>query len=209
MDSKRDKALAHMRRQYSKTATAAREYGWEISHELKHGHENGDDRLDVRVRRGQETIRIWWQYGQLLEAPTYEFAGDITKLRNHSAMLKQMAEKPDPVKAKRRLERVSRRTGDRYDLVEVIRDLPWDPEELDDKTLLELCYGKTLTWRNSITGGLEIDGVKADLENPKSGPNWNAINYKVRRSSAGRRIISFVGHGGYRAVGVDALLRVG
>lgn len=209
MDSKREKALAHMRRQYSKTATAAREYGWEISHELKHGHESSDDRLDVTVRRGQETIRIWWQHGQLLEAPTYEFAGDITKLRNHSAMLKQMAEKPDPVKAKRRLERVSRRTGDRYDLVEVIRDLPWDPEELDDKTLLKLCYGKTLTWRNSITGGLEIDGVKADLENPKSGPNWNAINYKVRRSSAGRRIISFVGHGGYRAVGVDALLRVG
>jgi hypothetical protein len=72
-----------------------------------------------------------------------------------------------------------------------------------------MCYGKTLTWRNSITGGVEIDVVKADLENPRSGPNWNKINYKVSHSSAGRRVIQFVGHSGYRAVGVDALLRVG
>lgn len=213
-DEKREKALQHMRRQYSKTATAAREHGWEISYglaeaQLAPGVGPVYDRLDVTVKRGQETIKIWWMDGRLLEAPTYMFAGDLTKLRNHSAMLKQMAEKPDPVKAKRRLERVSRRSGEKFDLVEVIRDLPWDPDELDDKTLLKLCYGKTLTWRNSITGGVEIDGVKADLENPKSGPNWNAINYKIKRSSAGRRVIQFVGHGGYRAVGVDALLRVG
>lgn len=209
MTDKREKALAHMRRQYSKTATVAREHGWEISHELKHGYENADDRLDVTVKRGQESIHIWWQAGQLRVAPSYGFAGAVTKLRNHSAMLQQMALKPDPVKAKKRMERASRQTGEKFDLVEVIRDLPWEPDELDDKTLLRLCYGKTLTWRNSITGGVEIDGVKADLENPRSGPNWNAINYKVRRSSAGRRIIQFVGHSGYRAVGVDALLRVG
>jgi hypothetical protein len=213
-DEKREKALQHMRRQYSKTATAAREHGWEISHELAEtqlapGVGPTYDRLDVTVKRGQENITIWWQDGKLLEAPNYLFAGDLTKLRNHSAMLKQMASKPDPLKAKKRLERASRRSGQEYDLVEVIRDLPFEPDELDDGTLLRLCYGKTLTWRNSITGGVEIDGVKADLENPKSGPNWNKINYKVTRSSAGRRVIQFVGHSGYRAVGVDALLRVG
>lgn len=209
MTDRREKALQHMRRQYSKTATAARQHGWEISHQLKHGHEASDDRLDVTVKRGQETIRIWWQAGQLLVAPTYEFAGAITKLRNHSAMMQQMALKPDPIKAKKRMERAMARTGEKFDLVEVIRDLPWEPDELEDKELLRLCYGKTLTWRNSITGGVEIDVVKADLENPKSGPNWNKINYKVRRSSTGRRIVQFVGHSGYRAVGVDALLRVG
>lgn len=206
-DEKREKALAHMRRQYSKTATMAEEHGWEIAHMLVDIPEQL--RLDVIVKRGQERIKIWWEDGQLKESPDYEFAGDTTKLRNHSAMLKQMASKPDPVKAKRRLERVSRRSGEKFDLVEVIRDLPFEPDELDDRTLLSLCYGKTLTWRNSITGGVEIDGVKADLENPKSGPNWNKINYKITRSSAGRRVIQFVGHSGYRAVGVDALLRVG
>lgn len=206
-DEKREKALAHMRRQYSKTAAVAEEHNWEITHMLVNIPEQL--RLDVIVRRGQERIKIWWEDGQLKESPDYEFAGDITKLRNHSAMLKQMASKPDPLKAKKRLERASRRSGQEYDLVEVIRDLPFEPDELDDGTLLRLCYGKTLTWRNSITGGVEVDGVKADLENPKSGPNWNKINYKVTRSSAGRRVIQFVGHSGYRAVGVDALLRVG
>lgn len=208
-EGRKAKALAHMRRQYSKTATLAAEHGWEVGYDLVLVTGSGEDRLDLVIKRGQETIKIWWQAGQLREAPTYNFAGAITKLRNHSAVMQQMALRPDPIKAKRRLERVTRQSGEKFDLVEVIRDLPWDPDELDDRTLLKLCYGKTLTWRNSITGGVEIDGVKADLENPRSGPNWNAINYKVKRSSAGRRIISFVGHGGYRAVGVDALLRVG
>lgn len=206
---KRDRALAHMRRQYVKTKMVADQHGWDVSYDLTLVTGEGDDRLDLIIKRGQEVIKIWWQRGQLLEAPTYAFAGAITKLRNHSAVMQQMELKPDPLKAKKRMERAMARTGERFDLVEVIRDLPWNPDELDDKTLLRLCYGKTLTWRNSITGGVEIDGVRADLENPKSGPNWNAVNYKVKRSSAGRRIISFVGHGGYRAVGVDALLRVG
>lgn len=207
-DVKREKALAHMRRQYSKTATAARAYGWEISHDLKHGHENGDDRLDVTVTRNGEKIHIWWQRGQLLVAPLYVFAGATTKLRNHSAMLQQMGLKPDPISAKKRMERAMAATGEKFDLVEVIKDLPWDPEELEDKELLRLCYGKTLVWRNSITGGVETDWIKADSENPRSGPNWNKVNYKVSRSSAGRRIIKFVGHNGYRAVAFDALLRV-
>lgn len=206
---KKERALAHMRRQYVKTKTLAEQHGWEVSFDLTLVTGAGEDRLDLVIKRGQETIKIWWQAGQLREAPTYEFAGAVTKLRNHSAVLQQMALKPDPIKAKKRMERAMAKTGERFDLVEVIRDLPWEPDELDDKDLLRLCYGKTLTWRNSITGGVEIDVVKADLENPKSGPNWNAINYKVRRSSAGRRIVQFVGHSGYRAVGVDALLRVG
>lgn len=207
--SRNDKALAHMRRQYSKTATQAQFYGWEVEYELKMNHEGStEDRLELTIKRGQEIITIWWQGGQLREAPEYKFAGMITKLRNHSAVLQQMELKPDATKAKRRLERAMARTGLELDMVEVIKDLPWDPDELDDRELLKLCYGKTLTWRNSISGNLEIDWIKADSANPKAGPNWNARNYKISRSSAGRRVIQFVGHNSYRAVGVDALLRV-
>lgn len=202
-DDKREKALQHMRRQYSKTATVAEEHGWAIEYNLDHGE--FEDRLDVLASRGSEVIKIWWQGGKLLVSPDYKFAGTTTKLRNHSAMLQQMASKPDPKATQRRL----RRSGGQRDIAELIKGLPWDPDTMDDREILRECYGRALTWKNSITGQAEIDHVVLGKFGPQSGPNWNATNYKIKRSSTGRRILQFVGTTGYRAVGVDALLRVG
>lgn len=201
-----EKALDHMRRRYSKTATVATEHGWELSHELKDDVE-GATRLDIWATRGQEKIWIWWSDGKLVVAPDYSFAGVDTKLRNHSAMLQQMASRPEPRAVKRRQSLAQRRGGDALELIEIIRDLPWDPDDLEDRDLLRLCYGKTLIWENKITGRPESDRIKLG-DTAQSGPNWNKINYKISYSSAGRRIIGFVGMFGYRSVGVDALLRV-
>lgn len=199
----REKAMQHMRRQYSKTAEVAAEHGWAISYELDSGE--FEDRLDLKVERGSEIIKIWWQAGGLKVSPDYEFAGTTTKLRNHSAMLQQMASKPDPKATQRRL----RKSKGSRDITELIKGLPWDPEVMDDKEILRECYGRALTWKNGITGQPEIDHVVLGRFGPESGPNWNAMNYKISRSSAGRRILKFVGTSGYRAVGLDALLRVG
>lgn len=199
----REKALQHMRRQYSKTAEVAAEHGWVIEYNLDNG--TNEDRLDVMACRGSEVIKIWWQAGRLIVSPDYSFAGTTTKLRNHSAMLQQMASKPDPKATQRRL----RKSKGQRDIAELIKGLPWDPEVMDDKEILRECYGRALTWKNSITGEPEIDHVVLGRHGPQSGPNWNAANYKIARSSAGRRILKFVGTSGYRAVGLDALLRVG
>lgn len=201
-DEKREKALQHMRRQYAKTAAVAEEHGWAIDFVLDKGEY--EDRLDVMVGRGSEAIKIWWQAGALKVSPDYTFAGQTTKLRNHSAMLAQMASKPDPKATQRRL----RKAGGQRDIAELIKGLPWDPDVMDDKEILRECYGRTLTWKNSITGQPEVDHVVLGKFGPQSGPNWNAANYKISCSTAGRRILRFVGQSGYRAVGLDALLRV-
>lgn len=199
-----EQMLAKMRREYSKTASVAEEHGWKIDH-LADSSES--PYLLIRVNRGGEQISIWWRDAKLTEAPVYSYAGVETKLRNHSAMLQQMACRPDPVRIKRKAKKAASRTSG-VDLLDIIKALPWDPDELDDRELKRACYGRTLVWLNSISGMPEQDMVRADPDNPASGPNWNANVYRVTRSRSGRRAISFVGMFGYRSVGTDALLQV-
>lgn len=205
----RDKMLDKYRRTYAKTAAPAAEFGWEIGHELN--DQTDFIRLEIILTRGGETIKIWWEEGRLLEAPVYSFGGVETKLRNHSAVLQQLAKIPNVNRSARRAQRQS----GTVQAIEIIKALPWDPDELEDRDLKRLCYGKTLVWLNSLTGLPEQDRIwygrwegQRFIDDLKSGPNWNASNYKIKYSSTGRRIIMFVGVSGYRAVGVDALLQV-
>lgn len=200
-----DRALAKLRRDYAKTAEFATEHGWEISHEID------KERLflSISVVRGGESIKIWWVEAKLTEAPVYTYGGIETKLRNHSAVLGQMASRPNVNRVKRRARAASRLGGEPLELIEIVKALPWDPDQMDDIELKRACYGRTLVWLNSITGLPERDAIWYPTKTgPKSGPNWNAANYKITRSKAGRRIITFVGMTGYRSVGVDALLQV-
>lgn len=202
----------HMQRQANRLRTPGDQHGWSSSDSLE------DNVLRLKLTRGDEIIEIEWDNGKLLVAPIYTFAGRTTRLRNVSDCIDRIGKAPDFRRAARRARREQRlqpssspvqalaaATG--YDAPEnglpagFTRSLPWDPDELDDKTLLKLCYCKTLLWRNGITGEVMEDTVLR-------GVNFDKVKYKVRHSSNGRRIIMFVGFEGFRAVGVDALLQV-
>jgi hypothetical protein len=198
----------HMRRQSMRVIAQAEDNGWKWQATIKPEpnvlYDNGPYRVDMEVERNGEKITVWWEEGRLLEAPLYSFAGVPTKLRNVSAMLWQMTQKPDPKATQRRMKKAVRVLdgAGASRLVEMIRDLPFDPEELDDRQLLRACYGKKLMWENSISGLVEQDVVQIGI-------NFNAKVYHVTHSISGRRSINFHGQYGFRAVGVDALLRVG
>lgn len=193
-----DRMLSLMRRNYSRAADAASEHGWEIEHQIDKGAE---PYLEIIVTRGTERIRIWYRNAKLTEAPVYTFAGIDTKLRNLSAMLQQMAEKPDPNAVRRRAQRATQRGASAMQLVEIIRDLPWDPEEMEDRELLKALYGRTIIWENRISGKPEDDNIR-------TGVNYDKSKYHISYSASGRRIINFHGAFGFRSVGVGALLRV-
>lgn len=201
----RERALAKLRRDYSKTAEIAAEHGWIIEHQI----DMETLWLRIWVTRGGEKIDIWWTEAKLTVAPVYTYGGIETKLRNYSAVLGQMASRPNVNRVKRRARAASRLGGSSTALIEIVKALPWDPDTMSDRELKAACYGRTLVWMNSITGLPERDAIWYPTKTgPQSGPNWNAANYKVSRSSSGRRIITFVGMTGYRSVGVDALLQV-
>lgn len=208
--------LEHARKQAEKLHVAGSSNGWKFSEMMQ------DDVLRARLERGDEIIEIEWIAGKVLTAPTYVFAGRATNLRNLSDCIRRSSMAPDFRRAANRARRearlqrparpVQRMAGPGSDSSlatslpssetgEFTRALPWDPEELDDRTLLKQCYCKTLLWRNSITGEVQEDTVLR-------GVNFNAQLYKVKYSSTGRRIIMFVGFEGFRAVGVEALLQV-
>jgi hypothetical protein len=208
----RDQMLEKYRRTYVRTADQAERFGWTIEHKLTESE--NFVRLDLKAIRGGESIAIWWEEGRLLEAPVYTFGGVETRLRNHSAMIQQMEKTPN---VNRSARRAKARAGTTVQSLEVVKALPWDPDEMDDRELLRACYGKTLIWMNSFTGLPEQDQVwygywdynkKMFVEDPQRGPNWNKINYHIKTSSTGRRAILFVGRQSYRAAGVDALLQV-
>lgn len=210
-----ERQIAHMRKESMRIMEAGQQYGWKVevtkSEPLKEAtpnHEVGYVRVDVTAERNGEHIHIWWGDARLTVAPSYTFGGVETKLRNNAAVLKQMADKPDPSQARRRQRLATRRGGESMELIEIIRDLPWEPDELTDPELLKAVYGKTLVWQNGVSGKAESDVVKLG-ETYQSGPNWNKINFHVTTGTGGRRIINFVGQFGYRSVAADALLRVG
>jgi len=190
-----------MRRAYGRFAAQAAEWGWEIAH-LK-GEEEGLTRISVRVARGDESIYIWWLDGKLTVAPVYTFLGVETKLRNASAALQQMSEKPAAKRVLRTRKKAVRRglLAENSDLTKLARDLPWNPDDMEDPILLKALYGRTVIWTNGITDGLEEDTIRP-------GVNWDKMKYHVKLTSKGRRVVSFLGNTGYRAFAIEQLLRV-
>lgn len=202
----------HMTRQAGKLRAVGEEHGWQYSEEWD------DDTLRAKVVRGDEVIEIEWTNGKLFIAPTYTFAGETTLNRNLADCLRHVKAKPNFARAARRARRkrststvAAMASAPGYDVPgnglpsdgtpEFSRALPWNPDELDDKTLLKQCYCRTLLWKNSITGEVNEDTVLRGI-------NFNAQIYKIKYSSSGRRIIMFHGQQGFRSVGVDALLQV-
>lgn len=198
-----------MWREANKLKTAADENGWSVQIEVKEDSE--PVRLFLVANRGhQEEISIFWEGGRLTVAPVYTIAGRQTKLRNASACVQQMGKRPDFSKvAKAKRAAIRRDDETQIDIRPDPTSLPWHGQEISGKLILKSCYGKQLTWRNTITGFPEVDRVVRSSDPGSFKGNFNSINYHISTGKEGRMVLNFLGTFGYRSVAVDEILRVG
>lgn len=206
-------ARTHMFREASKLERAGEEHGWSVkTSDESNGHAGIETVVVVTcvATRGQETIKIWWENKRLLEAPVYVLAGREVKLRNASACVQQMAKAPDFEKSARRAKALRRKGEEAADVQPDPDSLPWIYlEDPTDQDILRACYAKSIVWRNQITREVETDVIvrSSDALNKKG--NFNANNYHISISSAGRQILNFLGVFGFRSVAFDSVLRIG
>lgn len=82
-----------------------------------------------------------------------------------------------------------------------VERIPFDPETDDDKTILQACAGKRITWRNSLNPEFTESGIC-----PRGG-----IHFKILRNKEGRRTLNFPSQDfsrSFRACYVDQIVSV-
>jgi hypothetical protein len=208
-------ALSHMLKEAGKLEKAGEAHGWSVkTTDNSAAFFRGDVgfvRVDCVSIRGQERISIWWENKRLVEAPVYELAGAVNKLRNASACVQQMAKTPDFEKSARKTRAARRRGIEAEEVTADPETLPWEylPEDYTDADILRACYAKTVVWRSTTTGEVETDVVVRSMDAERRTGNFNSTNYHISRSSTGRMILNFLGVLGYRSVAFDTILRIG
>ncbi len=178
-------------------AAYARENGWEAK-----GQPDGE-RCDVELWRGDERIAVYWINGSLVEAPLYTLAGSTTKLRNVSEIKKQLLKQPDLSRRLRR-NRTSKVVEEAPDNIEKLlgmRLLLPPFEDMEDREVLRELYNHSIVWINRLTQMPDEDAIRRGI-------NYNADLYHMSLSSAGRRIVNFMGVFQFRSVALDTLVQV-
>lgn len=190
---------------HERVVAAAKEHGWEFQLISVPGEGTG-----VELNRGPENLMIRWDLtGSLMHPLTYRVAGvRETKLRNVSAALKQMADKPNLTPARRRSSAAVEVDETPY------LPLPFDTDA-DDATIIKALRGKTIVWRNRLLNTLESGQVpdRFQVKVKRDGVEklvWRTSqNIYMTTSSAGRRIITFPAVGEqFRSVGLDQIVQI-
>lgn len=163
-------------------ADAAEDLGWEVNRIRdtdEHGNATGT-RI-VKAKRGREQYNFAWTPNDadvLVFDGGYHWIDDqAEEFSNVAAALRAMAEPAQHITPE----------GKR---------LPFDPFNDTDSDILDRLRGRTITWRNSISGAEEEGDVPA-----------HGNHTKIRMVH--RRVIDFAAtEGGFRTVMLDAIVKV-
>lgn len=185
-------------------AKIAKSAGWKIDLFKEPGL---TARTRVTASRNDGVVIVWFQPNDTMDVvdlPTYTRpGGTIVKLRNVSAAKKQvtMTEDERPIKSVVIESRRHVPVGAVEDDVPR-RRLPFDVETAHDDVVLAACNGARITWRNSMTGLVEVAYCT---------PNAKQIKVTDHRDpiGPGARLLHFTAiEGGFRVVRLDRMLTV-
>jgi hypothetical protein len=179
----------------------------------EHDTQSALDGTKLRLFRGEETILITWDANDGLVHPlSYRLSGvRDTKLRNVAEALRFIAGKPDykpkAIRSAARKTSVSRTAGKAVEL---------GLDEMEDKEIIRLLRGKTLTWWSPMQelheSGSVPDRKLAEVPDGKGGKKkvWRTSpNIYMSTSSAGRRILTFPAVGEqFRSIGLDQIVNI-
>ena len=159
-------------------ASEAEALGWEVERKAF-----ADGSRLVRASRGREHYELFWNVndrGNLVYHSGERWTADTQpeEVTNVKAALRDMA-------------KIRAANG---------ALLPFDPEGDDDKTVLEAVAGRTVRWRNSISGEVE------EGEAPRGGVHLH-ITQGPKGENGGARILNFPDRHvtGFRAVYLDQI----
>lgn len=177
-------------------ADKAEALGWAAT---LHDSQTSEDRvLCVATRKG-EAITIEWLNGVFDNQTCFHKtpSGRALKLRNASHALKRMALAPaDTAREDSKVSIHTRAKADRSPAGSGTPTAPYFAEDVSDAEVLASVAGKTITWVNGISGGLETDSVAKRSESGEI----------LMKHPASGRSISFLGSAGFRTVRVSAIV---
>jgi hypothetical protein len=173
-------------------ADKAEALGWTTT--LRDSQTSEDRVLCVATRSENEVITIEWLDGVFDNQTCIHTTpgGRQLKLRNASHALKRMA--LQPVDVAREDTKVGIHTSPRATRVEAASGTPRAPyfsDDVSDAEVLTSVEGKTITWVNALSGGLESDTVRGKAAIELAGS---------------RRALKFLGRNGFRTVRVSAIV---
>lgn len=171
----------------------------------------------LTLTRGDESMVIVWHEESLalVHPLTYALSGvREVKLRNVSAAIKVLAEKPSYKVGRSRPTGVQRVQADGEPLGEVY--LPFDPAVDDDRTIVKALVGKVLVWRAVMTGEYIEARVPARerVEVPDGKGGKKVVlrtnpNIYISTTSAGKRVLTFPAvNEQFRSCYLDGLVQV-
>lgn len=175
---------------------------------------DGEDRVKVTAKRGDESIDIEWRAG-VFQGDTcyYHHVGRTAiKLRNASAAKQRMA--IPPAKAAEEAQKVtahksaSPKAGK---APSANRKLPFTEASLDQE-VLDALYGKEITWTNRISGADETARVPRPAEDVRladgtPGRKRQGHPPTITEGPKGR-VVNFVGSAGFKSVLLSQINRV-
>jgi len=181
--------------------------GWSTSWEIKNG-----DETHVRCVRGNEEITIFWRGNSLVEVPLHVYQGQQRGLHNKATATRQLSMKPNAKKFKvisrTRFQKLAKdpKTGeavipDGASIEDLKHDLPFDPVEDTDSTILKELRGSTIVFVNRISGSVESVNIPRLL-------NMDLNKYYLEESVDGKLYVSFLASTGFRSVYIDSILQV-
>lgn len=195
-------------------AAEALRLGWKVDAVLH----SGDQATVIAVRDGEE-IRIEWTEGLFqYDGTTYTHPGrTAVKLRNASAAKAQMLVPPAQAAAKAATVSAHKSVrasaaADGSGRARPAKPLPFSEASLDQE-VLDVLYGKRVTWINRISGKDEEDRVPdlgEVITDPRTGERRTRKQFHPPRIGESRsgRVLHFVGVDGFHSVLVSAIVRV-
>lgn len=152
----------------------------------------------IRGDDKKETLRLEW-IGDLQGECLYRYGDYTLRPARKAPVLKLLQGKPDPRKYKREEKRDEPAT-----IEEKLanKNVPWeDDNESPAFDILVGVVGKTITWISSITG----------IENAEFCPkesNLRKAHFKVKTTSAGKRVLEWANPTGFHACYVTDIIDV-
>lgn len=196
---------------YNRVVAAGSEHGWE------HERLAEDNVTGVRLTRGPEIMEVRWDAGgSLLHPLTYAISGiKQTRLRNVSAAIKQMADKPNLTAVRTRRASAPSATAE-GEVIEITREeLPF-PLDAPDAEVIKALRGRHLVWWNTMGEKYETgqvpDRQRVAVPDGRGGKKlvWRTSrNIYLTTSKAGKRSLTFPAvNEQFRSVHLEAIVRV-
>jgi hypothetical protein len=146
----------------------------------------------------QESLIVSWG-GDLQIAASYRY-GDYSLMPARKApVIKLLTGEPDPKKFKR-AEPEEKKTLTVEDKL-AMRQIPWEDDESPAFDILVGVVDKTITWISPLTGEEKSEFC------PKES-NLRKAHFKVKTTSAGKRVLEWANSTGFKACYINSIIDV-